>query len=455
MSEITPKQLLWDAFEQSKKELEAIEQAKKEQSEQGQTENAEQVMWHPAIFVLHTWLYDYYEDVEQRIKALEDIRAHHNEYLKGIDIPEGQKAGFVLECESLISYHKIIQDLLTDTSIQTFYKINKDSVSIPQLEQYIYLLKLPDLDLYLNHYIAFTEGFCFYATRPLKQPAVAMAVIKCENFLGKLHSEDIMAFCRHLFCGESMRLHEMGELGDNDPFGIHEFDVAFRNRCFDVYIDLRKKEIAQEMASDNDRPFPPTNIDYLNQLLEESKYVFEREMQFEQFKGSYAYEQQYYKGRPDVLKMVGYFVTYLITKINELNTQQPIATPKPANIRQEGLPRERKYQELIDWLEKEKQNGRDHYKEASNPVAPFDWKLLPFIHPQWLGNDVKCHSIYAHIKSIICQDASVVCSQLLAMHDSQLLMLSGVQTKTVYSHLKNMGFTCPESTFYDKYKAPK
>lgn len=88
-------------------------------------------------------------------------------------------------------------------------------------------------------------------------------------------------------------------------------------------------------------------------------------------------------------------------------------------------------------------------------VEPFDWNLLPFIHPQWLGNDVKCHSIYAHIKSIICQDASVVCSQLLAMHDSQLLMLSGVQTKTVYSHLKNMGFTCPESTFYDKYKAPK
>ncbi|MBQ0089648.1 MAG: hypothetical protein KBT27_10005, partial [Prevotellaceae bacterium] len=61
---------------------------------------------------------------------------------------------------------------------------------------------------------------------------------------------------------------------------------------------------------------------YLNQLLEESKYVFEREMQFEQFKGSYAYEQQCYKGRPDVLKMVGYFVTYLQEKINQLKTSQ-------------------------------------------------------------------------------------------------------------------------------------
>ena len=93
--------------------------------------------------------------------------------------------------------------------------------------------------------------------------------------------------------------------------------------------------------------------------------------------------------------------------------------------------------------------------QDSNLVAPFDWNLLPFIHPQWLGNDAKCHAIYNHIKSILCQDSSIVCSQLYAMHESKLLMLSGVPTKTVYSHLKNMGFVCPESTFYDKYKAPK
>lgn len=92
---------------------------------------------------------------------------------------------------------------------------------------------------------------------------------------------------------------------------------------------------------------------------------------------------------------------------------------------------------------------------SSNPIAPFDWSLLPFIHPQWLGNDAKCHTIYGHIKNILGQDSSLVCSQLYAMHESKLLMLSGVPTKTIYLHLKKMGFSCPESTFYDKYKAPK
>lgn len=92
---------------------------------------------------------------------------------------------------------------------------------------------------------------------------------------------------------------------------------------------------------------------------------------------------------------------------------------------------------------------------ASTPVTPFDWQLLPFIHPQWLGNDAKCHTIYNHVKSILCQETSIVCSQLYAMHESKLLMLSGVPTKTVYSHLKSMGSSCSESTFYDKYRAPK
>lgn len=93
--------------------------------------------------------------------------------------------------------------------------------------------------------------------------------------------------------------------------------------------------------------------------------------------------------------------------------------------------------------------------KADNPVAPFDWDLMPFIHPQWLTNDAKCHAIYNHLKTLLHQEPSVVCSQLHAMHESKLLMLSGVPTKTIYQHLKNMGFSCPESTFYDKYKAPK
>ncbi len=94
-------------------------------------------------------------------------------------------------------------------------------------------------------------------------------------------------------------------------------------------------------------------------------------------------------------------------------------------------------------------------KDQSVNLPPFDWSLLPFIHPQWMSDSAKCWDIYNHVKSILTLEPAIVCSQLNAMHESKLLMLSGVPTKTVYLHLKNMGFSCPESTFYDKYKAPK
>lgn len=300
--EITPKQLL----------LEAIDYSEKEQSE----------LHHPPMLVLHSLLYVYYHTTEQRIRALEDICAHHNVYLKDVEMDQGKKAGVFLECQSLIHYSKIIQDLLTNKSIQSIFDANKDSVSIPRLEQYIYLSKLPELDLYYHHYIAFTEGYGFYAKQPTKTPITSMAILQCKNFIGKLYSEDIMDFCRHLFCGEAIRRHEIGELKEHECFGIHDFDVAFRNHCFDVYIDIKKQEIAEEMNADNDRLYPPTVIDYLNQLLEESKSVVNREMQFEQFQGSYAYDIQYYAGRPDVLKMARYFVVYLQDKINQFKTSQ-------------------------------------------------------------------------------------------------------------------------------------
>lgn len=298
--ENTPKQLL----------LEAIDYSEKEQSG----------LHYPSILVLHSLLHEFYQTIEERIQALEDICAHHNEYLKDVEMDQGKKAGVFLECQSLIHYSKIIQDLLTNKSIQSIFDANKDTIPIPLLEQHIYLSKLPELDLYCHHFIAFTEGYCFYAKQPTKVPTTSMAILQCKNFLGKLYSEDIMDFCRHLFCGEATRLHEIGYLKEHECLGIHNFDVAFRNHCFDVYIDIKKQEIAEEMNADNDRLYPPTVIDYLNQLLEESEYVVNREMQFEQFRGSYAYDQQYYAGRPDVLKMAGYFVAYLQDKINKLKS---------------------------------------------------------------------------------------------------------------------------------------
>jgi len=270
----------------------------------------------PFIIVLHTILHEFYKTTKQRLKVLDDICAHHNEYLKDADIPRAKKASIFLECQSLQHYTSIIDDLLKNRVRQSVIRENKDTIPIPLLEQNIYLVNLDRLDTDLHHYIAFIEGYGHYAERSVKVPTLAMAVLQCKNFLGKIYSKDIFAFCRHLFYGEAMRLCKNETSFGQYLLGIHNFDVAFRNRCFDVFIELKTRDIGIDMVKDNDRLYPPTYLDCLNQLLEDSEYAVNREEQFEQFQGSYAYDKQYFPGRPDVLKMSQYFVLYLRDKIS-------------------------------------------------------------------------------------------------------------------------------------------
>lgn len=278
-------------------------------------------MFYPTMLVLHSFLTET-TDYQERIRLLQDICKNHVAYLKEFNLPVATVASIYLECESLIRYNEILSKLMTSTQNQSIVKDNIANMPLLQIEQYIYLSALRELGV--PYFIAFTEGYSYYVRHPKekKQYDLSMAILQVKNFLGKLYSEDIMDFCRHLFCGEATRLYKIGALKKDECFGIHNFDVTFRNHCFDVYIDIKKQEIAEEMNADNDRLYPPTIIDYLNQLLEESECVVNREMQFEQFQGSYAYDQQYYVGRPDVLKMAGYFVVYLQDKINQFKTSQ-------------------------------------------------------------------------------------------------------------------------------------
>jgi len=273
---------------------------------------------YPVILVLHTLLHEFC-NTDNRIEVLDDIISHLNIYLEEINIPQPAKCSLLLECKSLRHYISIIDDLLTDKGRRIFFNDNKDTIAIPRLEQIIYLQNLKTIDTNLHHYIAFIEGYGYFAGLPDKIPTTSAAVLYCGRFLGEMYSKDIFDFCRHLFCGEAVRLHEIGASDDQSLLGIHNFDVSFRNRCFDVFIELKTRDIGIDMVKDNDRLYPPTDLDCLNQLLEESEYAVNREEQFEQFRGSIAYEKLYYVGRPDVLKMSQYFVLYLRDKINSLS----------------------------------------------------------------------------------------------------------------------------------------
>ncbi len=278
-------------------------------------------MFYPTMLVLHSFLAET-PDYQERIRLLQDICKNHVMYLKEFNLPEATVASIYLECESLIHYNEILAKLMTSTQNQIIVKDNIANVPLPRLEQYIYLLALKELEV--PYFIAFTEGYAYYLRHPEKKKRadLSMAILQVKNFIGRIWSENIIEFSKALYCGESMRLHETNQIGDNDLVGLHSFDVAFRNKCFDEYIRMRVSEIFNDLQADNDRLYPPTELDCLLNLLDTERVVVERELGFEQFKGSQAYHDQWYDGRPDVLKTAGYFLQYLADKIKRMQPKE-------------------------------------------------------------------------------------------------------------------------------------
>lgn len=270
---------------------------------------------------------------EERLSILHDISEHHTDYLRPLGASESEMASFSLECRSLIHYNEIIARFMQDRRHRLFVQDNiSEERPIPKMEQFLYIQELHTLDM--PHYIAFIEAYALYCSKHCEQadkqiPTLSMAILQTWNCLGKMYAKDIISFCKHLYMGESVRQHEIGLLGDDECLNIRTFDVAFRNRCFDEYIRICLKAIKEKVDADNDRLYPPSELDYMQELLHKESCAYEREMSFEQFRGSQAYHDMYYLGRPDVLKMAGYFIQYLRDSVERMQNNQPesVATP--------------------------------------------------------------------------------------------------------------------------------
>lgn len=269
--------------------------------------------YRPTMLLLQSQLADVLPPAE-RIPVLRDICEHHVDYLRAFNLPDSELGNIYLECLSLIHYNEIIARLMQKPSCQALLKDNNKDVALPKLEQFIYLQSLRDMDI--AHYVTFVEAYALFCNKHDEHPVLAMpelsfAILQTRNCLGQLYAEDITEFCKHLYIAESVRLHELGLIKDNECMDIHTFDAAFRNRCFDEYIRLRLFSIKEEMDVDNDRLFPPTEQDYMNRLLVEESSAYNRIVGMEQFRGSEAYAREWYDGKPSVIKMSGYFIQYL------------------------------------------------------------------------------------------------------------------------------------------------
>lgn len=136
----------------------------------------------------------------------------------------------------------------------------------------------------------------------------------------QLPFENIYDFSRNLFLAESFRQYLVtGKMYTSEPITFGDFKRKLRNACFEEYIRLRFEQTRKELDEDNWQLLDPTDEECYEEIYKQEKSVYDRETMFESFRGSQAYHDRYYRGRPEVLNMMQYFMKYLEWKMENLN----------------------------------------------------------------------------------------------------------------------------------------
>ncbi len=151
-------------------------------------------------------------------------------------------------------------------------------------------------------------------------------LVHSVRYLGGVSFDNIYDFSKYLFMAEGYRTMLLSGVEDfNEIPSIETFSRKLRNGCFDLYIEKRiEDDIKHEMDEDNSLLEDPTELDYYQQLYVEESSIANREFGMEQFKGSQAYHDMWYAARPEVLKMMEYFLQYLKLKMDKMKNTPSI-----------------------------------------------------------------------------------------------------------------------------------
>ena len=154
-----------------------------------------------------------------------------------------------------------------------------------------------------------------------KKDPVIEYFLYCNRNYNQLPFDNIYDFSRNLFLAESFRQYLVtGKMNTSAPLAFTDIKRRLRNACFEEYIRLRLAPIEAEMEEDNSLLLDPTIDDIYQELYNQESSVVNREQMFEDFRGSQAYHDRWYRGRPEVLQMIQYFIDYLNWKIANLHS---------------------------------------------------------------------------------------------------------------------------------------
>lgn len=152
-----------------------------------------------------------------------------------------------------------------------------------------------------------------------KDPMIEYFLYSSRN-RDQLPFDNIYDFSRNLFLAESFRQYLVtGKMYTSEPLAFTDIKRKLRNACYEEYIRLRLAQIETEMEDDNSLLLDPTIDDLYEELYKQESSVVNREQMFENFRGSQAYHDRWYRGRPEVLQMIQYFIDYLNWKMEHLH----------------------------------------------------------------------------------------------------------------------------------------
>lgn len=154
-----------------------------------------------------------------------------------------------------------------------------------------------------------------------KDPLIEYFLYANRNH-NQLRFENIYDLSRNLFLAESFRQYLVtGKMYTSEPMTFGDFKRRLRNACFEEYIRLRLEQIREDLDGDNWQLLDPTDDECYEVLYKREKSIFDRETMFENFRGSQAYRERWYSGRPEVLNMMKYFIDYLNWKMENLHNE--------------------------------------------------------------------------------------------------------------------------------------
>lgn len=141
-------------------------------------------------------------------------------------------------------------------------------------------------------------------------------VLKANRSTGQLSVYNIVDFAKKLYIAEGFRQMILsGQEDYREIPSLEKFDWRLRNKCFDIYIDLRKEQIKELLNQDNTRIDEADDFEVLQYMLKEEEAVVAKELKMYQDPSAI---DKWYPGMRHVKDMITVFIQYLPKKIEKM-----------------------------------------------------------------------------------------------------------------------------------------